>query len=76
MDADKSKFALALIALAAATGMLALGRIGGDAWVSGMSWIVAAYMLGQPAAIFASGWMQTQARVAAAEVRRDTRVGD
>lgn len=61
MDADKSKFALALIALVAATGMLALGKITGDAWVTGMSWIVAAYMLGQPAAILASGWSKSSA---------------
>lgn len=56
MDLDRSKFVLALIALLAATGMLWLGRIDGNAWVTGMSWIVGAYMLGQPAAVLASGW--------------------
>ena len=55
-DADRTKFALAMIALVAATGMLLLGRITGDAWVTAMTWIVAAYMLGQPAAVLASGW--------------------
>lgn len=55
-DTDRTKFALALLALAAATGMLLLGRITGDAWVTGMTWIVGAYMLGQPAAVLASGW--------------------
>ncbi len=55
-DTDRTKFALAMIALVAATGMLLLGRITGDAWVTAMTWIVAAYMLGQPAAVMASGW--------------------
>lgn len=55
-DTDRTKFALAMIALVAATGMLLLGRITGDAWVTAMTWIVAAYMLGQPAAVLASGW--------------------
>lgn len=55
-DTDRTKFALAMIALVAATGMLMLGRITGDAWVTAMTWIVAAYMLGQPAAVLASGW--------------------
>ena len=55
-DTDRTKFALALLALVAATGMLLLGRITGDAWVTGMTWIVSAYMLGQPAAVLASGW--------------------
>ena len=59
-DADRSKFVLALIALAAATALLLLGRIGGDAWVTAMSWIVAAYMLGQPAAVLAAGWNTTR----------------
>lgn len=61
MDADRSKFALALIALVAATGLLLLGKITGDAWVSAMTWVVAAYMLGQPAAILASGWSKSSA---------------
>lgn len=55
-DADRTKFALALLALVAASGMLLIGRISGDAWVTAMTWIVAAYMLGQPAAVLASGW--------------------
>ncbi len=55
-DTDRTKFALAMIALVAATGMLLLGRITGDAWVTAMTWIDAAYMLGQPAAVLASGW--------------------
>lgn len=55
-DTDRTKFALAIIALVAASGMLLLGRISGDAWVTAMTWIVAAYMLGQPAAVLASGW--------------------
>ncbi len=55
-DTDRTKFSLALIALVAASGMLLLGRISGDAWVTAMTWIVAAYMLGQPAAVMASGW--------------------
>ena len=55
-DTDRTKFALAMIALVAASGMLLLGRISGDAWVTAMTWIVAAYMLGQPAAVLASGW--------------------
>ncbi len=55
-DADRTKFALALLALVAASGMLLIGRITGDAWVTAMTWIVAAYMLGQPAAVLASGW--------------------
>jgi len=55
-DTDRTKFALAMIALVAATGMLLLGRITGDAWVTAMTWIVAAYNLGQPAAVLASGW--------------------
>ncbi len=55
-DSDHSKFALALLALASASGLLLLGRITGDAWVSTTTWVVAAYMLGQPAAVLASGW--------------------
>lgn len=55
-DTDRTKFALALLALVAASGMLLIGRISGDAWVTAMTWIVAAYMLGQPAAVLASGW--------------------
>lgn len=55
-DTDRSKLALALIALAAATALQLLGRISGDAWVTAMTWIVAAYMLGQPAAVLAAGW--------------------
>lgn len=55
-DSDRTKFALALLALVAASGMLLIGRISGDAWVTAMTWIVAAYMLGQPAAVLASGW--------------------
>lgn len=55
-DTDRTKFSLALIALVAASWMLLLGRISGDAWVTAMTWIVAAYMLGQPAAVLASGW--------------------
>ena len=55
-DTDRTKFALAMIALVAASGMLLLGRISGDAWVTAMTWIVSAYMLGQPAAVLASGW--------------------
>lgn len=55
-DTDRTKFVLALLALVAASGMLLLGRISGDAWVTGMTWIVSAYMLGQPAAVLASGW--------------------
>lgn len=55
-DTDRTKFSLALIALVAASGMLLIGRISGDAWVTAMTWIVAAYMLGQPAAVMASGW--------------------
>ena len=72
-DSDRSKFALALIALAAATGMLALGRISGDAWVSGMSWVVAAYMLGQPAAILAQGWTANKIALARAELKSNER---
>lgn len=53
MDSDRSKFALALVA---ATGLLLLQRITGDAWVTAMTWIVAAYMLGQPAAVLATSW--------------------
>lgn len=59
-DTDRTKFSLALLALAAASGMLLLGRISGDAWVTAMTWIVAAYMLGQPAAVLASGWTVTR----------------
>ena len=59
-DTDRTKFVLALLALVAATGMLLLGRISGDAWVTGMTWIVSAYMLGQPAAVMASGWTVTR----------------
>jgi len=55
-DADRTKFALALLALAAATGLVLLGRIDGPAWVSASTWTVAAYMLGQPAAVLAAGW--------------------
>ena len=55
-DTDRTKFVLALLALVAASGMLLIGRISGDAWVTAMTWIVAAYMLGQPAAVLASGW--------------------
>lgn len=60
MDSDRSKFALALLALAAATGLLLLKHITGDAWVTAMTWIVAAYMLGQPAAVLATGWTTAQ----------------
>lgn len=56
MDTDRSKFALALVALVAATALLLLDRITGDSWVTAMTWVVAAYMLGQPAAVLASGW--------------------
>lgn len=62
-DTDRTKFALAMIALVAATGMLMLGRISGDAWVTGMTWIVSAYMLGQPAAVMASGWIASANRL-------------
>lgn len=62
-DADRTKFALALLALVAATGMLLLNRITGDAWVTAMTWIVAAYMLGQPAAVMASGWIASANRL-------------
>lgn len=61
-DTDRTKFSLALIALVAASGMLLLGRISGDAWVTAMTWIVAAYMLGQPAAVMASGWTTSAKR--------------
>lgn len=65
-DTDRSKFILALVAVGAATGLLVLGRITGEAWVSTTTWVVAAYMLGQPAAIFAAGWT-TQAVAKAAQ---------
>lgn len=65
-DTDRTKFALAMIALIFASGMLLLGRISGDAWVTGMTWIVGAYMLGQPAAMAATGWtVQAVARAKA-----------
>lgn len=67
-EPDRSKFVLALVAIIAATGLVCLGRMGGEAWVSTVTWVVAAYMLGQPAAVFAAGWA-TQAVAKASERR-------
>ncbi len=61
-DTDRSKFALALLALGAATALLVLGRISGDAWVTAMTWIVSVYMLGQPAGVLAKGYAAQLAR--------------
>lgn len=64
---DRSKFALALLVIAAATGLLILGRLDGAQWVSATTWTVAAYMLGQVGAVVATGWaVQTVAKAKAA----------
>jgi len=68
-DTDKSKFALCLLALAAGTALLVVGRIDGAQWVSVTSWTVAAYVLGQVAAVVAQGYavqtMQVATKLAA-----------
>jgi hypothetical protein len=51
-----AKLAITLLVLIAATALLWAGRINGDQWVSVVTWIVAIFMLGQAAAIFASGY--------------------
>lgn len=64
---DRSKLAVALLVIAAATGMLMLGRVSGAEWVSAITWTVAAYMLGQVGAVVATGWTaQTVAKAASA----------
>ena len=59
-DTDRTKFALALLVVALASVALLMGRIGSDHWVAATTWTVAAYMLGQPAAVLASGWTAAQ----------------
>jgi len=66
---DRSKLAVALLVIAAATGLLLLGRLDGAQWVSATTWTVAAYMLGQVGAVVATGWaVQTAAKAAKAAV--------
>lgn len=55
-DADRSKLAVALLVIIAATGLLWLGRLDGAQWVGATTWTVAAYMLGQVGAVVAQGW--------------------
>lgn len=63
---DRSKFALALLVIAAATMLRALNLIAGDEWVSVTTWVSALYMVGQVAAIAAQGWtVQTMAKATA-----------
>ena|GEM_PF-7064107 len=68
-DTDRSKFILALIVTAAATALLALGRLDGKEWVSATTWTVAAYMLGQVGAVVAQGWATQTIAKAQAEMR-------
>lgn len=55
-DIDRSKLAVALLVILAATGLLWLGRLDGAQWVSATTWTVAAYILGQVGAVLAQGW--------------------
>lgn len=60
-DTDRTKFALALLVVALASVALLMGRIEADHWVAATTWTVAAYMLGQPAAVLASGYTRHEA---------------
>lgn len=68
-DTDKSKFALCLLALAAGTALLMIGRIDGAQWVSVTSWVVAAYVLGQVAGIFATGYTTNAVKTSVAQMQ-------
>ena len=65
-DADRSKFALALLVIAAASALLGFGRLDGAQWVSVTTWTASAYMLGQVAAVVANGYVVQVAAKAAA----------
>lgn len=63
-ETDRSKFAIALLVIALASGLLWVGRLDGAQWVSAVTWTVAAYILGQVGAVVATGWTaQAVARV-------------
>jgi len=63
---DRTKFAFALIVIAAATMLRALNLITGGEWVSVATWISALFMVGQVAAVLAQGWtVQTMAKATA-----------
>lgn len=52
-----------------ASGLLYLGRIAGPEWVSAVTWVSAAYILGQVGAVVATGW-STKIAAQAAEMLR------
>lgn len=65
---EKSKLFVVMFILCAATGLLWAGRMTGDHWVNTVTWVSAAYLLGQVGAVVASGWavktqLQTQKQI-------------
>lgn len=56
MNQPDGKLAFALLVQIAATGLLLIGRLTGEEWVTTTTWVTAAYMLGQAAGVYASGF--------------------
>lgn len=63
-DLDRSKLAVSLLVILAASLLLWIGRLDGNQWVSAVTWTVAAYVVGQVGAVVAAGW-SVQAKIAA-----------
>lgn len=53
---ERARLGVALFVIACATGLLWMQRLSGAEWVSAVTWIVAAYMLGHAGAVLAAGW--------------------
>ena len=71
-----AKAAFALLVVGAATGLLMLGKLTGGDWVTTVTWVTAAYMLGQAAGIAASGYVvSSQARLQTRERLNEVRDG-
>ena len=68
---DRTKLVVALLVLGSATGLLAIGRLSGAEWVSAVTWTVAAYMLGQVAAVVGTGWAVQSIAKASAIAKAD-----
>ena len=66
-----AKAAFALLVVGAATGLLMLDKLTGSDWVTTVTWVTAAYMLGQAAGIAASGYVATSQARLQSEVRRN-----
>lgn len=67
-EQNRAHLAFALIALAAATALAFAKILSGEGWISGMTWLTGIYMVGQPAAVLASGWAVATAGKAVAAV--------